>query len=243
MVHLYSIQFRLIFTTLSCCYISTIVAFSTNSRFELQGATTQNLHFKWRKNTNFSAIPPHSVLLSKLSPVEIGLRSEACRKKGWFGAVDRIKKILAPSLLASALALSALAVDANRNLSGQDWSNGNYEQQDFSGVVAIGTNFQKSNLQGCNFNKAILINADLSSADIRGASFKDTVLDGALLKDVNAVKTIFSASILDVGSLENADLTDSLWPSKLQIMICDMPTLKGTFPSGVDTRNSILCSF
>lgn len=140
------------------------------------------------------------------------------------------------------MTLSAFAIDAGRDISGQDWSNGNYEQQNFSGVIAAGTNFKNSNLQGCNFNEAILKNADLSGADIRGASFKDSVFDGTILKDVNAVKTIFSASILDVESLENADLTDSLWPSKLQIMICDMPNLKGTSSGGVNTRDSILCS-
>lgn len=181
------------------------------------------------------------MLLSKVSPGDIDCNHD-WRNNDWFVPTNGIKKILVSSFVAFILSTSVSAADTNGIISGQDWSNGNYEQQNFSGVVAVGTNFQKSNLQGCNFDKAILINADLTGADIRGASFKDTVLDGTLMKDVNAVKTIFSASILDVGTLENADLTDSLWPSKLQIMICDMSTLKGTSSGGVDTRDSILCS-
>jgi uncharacterized protein YjbI with pentapeptide repeats len=232
-------QFLFILTTLSCYCINSN-AFSMIPRSELNAATAKKLHFNRINDANFSAKPYYSVLFSKISPAENGSHAETYMKKDVLLALDGMKKILAPALIAFIVALSASAVD--RNISGQDWSNGNYEQQDFSGVTAVGTNFKESNLQGCNFNKAILVNADLSGADIRGASFKDSLLDGTLLKDVNAVKTIFSASILDVGSLENADLTDSLWPSKLQIMICDMPTLKGTSSSGVDTRDSILCS-
>jgi uncharacterized protein YjbI with pentapeptide repeats len=138
--------------------------------------------------------------------------------------------------------LEASAVDfIGPDISQQNLSNGNYEHRDFSGITAIGTDFQKSNLQGCNFNKANLMDANLSGADISGATFQGSILDGAILKDVNAIKTIFSESILDVGTFENADLTDSLWPSKLQIMICDMSELKGTSSNGINTRDSILC--
>jgi Pentapeptide repeats (8 copies) len=234
-------QFSLVFITLSFCCMDTN-AFSTNSRSTLYASTTHKLYLERNKNTYVTSEPSHSILPLKVPPIDVGRVSKAYKKKSWLGVIAGRTKILAPSLLAFTIALSVSAADANRNLSGQDWSNGNYEKQDFSGVIAAGTNFQKSNLQGCNFNSAILVNADLSGADISGASFKDTVLDGAILKNVNAVKTIFSASILDVGSLENADLTDSLWPSKLQIMICDMPTLIGTSSSGVGTRDSILCS-
>jgi uncharacterized protein YjbI with pentapeptide repeats len=141
------------------------------------------------------------------------------------------------------LPLMASAEDfTGRDISGQNLSNGNYVQQDFSGVKAAGTNFRNSNLQGCNFNKADLSNADLSGSDVRGASFQGSILDGALFKDVLAAKATFSASILDVKTLENADLTDSLWPSQLQIMICDMPELLGTASNGGVTRESILCN-
>jgi Pentapeptide repeats (8 copies) len=141
-----------------------------------------------------------------------------------------------------AFPLAASAEDfAGRDISGQNLSSGNYMQQDFSGAKAAGTNFRNSNLQGCNFNKADLSNADLSGADVRGASFQGSILDGTLFKDVLAAKATFSASILDVKTLENADLTDTLWPSQLQIMICDIPELHGTSSNGVVTRESILC--
>lgn len=241
-MHRSFIKFQFVVVALSIFCIK-IDAFAVYSRSELHGATTQKMHHDCIDSRNISYVPTTLKLLLKISPLDSkDCRNEASRTIDLFRAVEGMKKILVPSILAFIITFSASAVDTSRDISGQDLSNGNYEQQDFSGVVAVGTNFQKSNLQGCNFNKAILINADLSGADVHGASFKDAVLDGTLMKDVNAVKTIFSASILDVGSLENADLTDSMWPSKLQIMICDMPTLKGTSPSGVDTRDSILCS-
>ena len=235
-----SLVFRFLLTTLSFFYIKTD-AFTIHSRSELYVATAEPFYREISKNFIATTRPSQSMLLSKVSPGDIDCNHD-WRNNDWFVPTNGIKKILVSSFVAFILSTSVSAADTNRIISGQDWSNGNYEQQNFSGVVAVGTNFQKSNLQGCNFDKAILINADLTGADIRGASFKDTVLDGTLMKDVNAVKTIFSASILDVGTLENADLTDSLWPSKLQIMICDMSTLKGTSSGGVDTRDSILCS-
>lgn len=149
-------------------------------------------------------------------------------------------------LIASFILVSPLLASAGdftgRDISGQNLSNGNYMQQDFSGIKAVGTNFRNSNLQGCNFNKADLSSADLSGSDVRGASFQGSILDGALFKDVMAAKATFSASILDIKSLENTDLTDSLWPSQLQIMICDMSELLGTSSNGVVTRDSILCN-
>lgn len=154
----------------------------------------------------------------------------------------------------AALALSALLVlaapalpagaagYANKDISGQDFSGGEYMQTDFSGVLAKNTSFRNCNLQGSTFSKANLIKADFSGSDLRGVSFQDSILDGTSFKDANAQKAQFSPSILDVGSLENADLTGSIWPSKLQIMICDMDELKGTNPvTGVDSRRSILC--
>ena len=146
------------------------------------------------------------------------------------------------SFLMIAPIVASAEVFAGRDIAGQNLSNGNYVQQDFQGVKAVGTNFRNSNLQGCNFNKADLSNADLTGSDVRGASFQGSILDGAAFKDVLAAKATFSASILDIQTLENADLTDTLWPSQLQIMICDMPELKGTSSNGVVTRESILCN-
>ena len=237
-----------IFTTLSCR--RSVVAFTlpVHSRSKCYSETAQLSSFSlFRSAYSASASPlTHFRLTSNAPPTDktaVGRpKLYAHRTNGSFVSAGRSTMIFTSSIVAFMMTLSAFAIDANRDISGQDWSNSNYEQQDFSGVVAAGTNFQKSNLQGCNFNGAILTNADLTGADIRGASFKDSVLDGTILKDANAVKATFSASILDVESLENADLTDSLWPSKLQIMICDMPSLKGTSSNGVNTRDSILCS-
>lgn len=132
---------------------------------------------------------------------------------------------------------------AGQDISGRDFSAQDLSQKDFTAVLAKNTNFHNSNLQGATFVKANLVNADFSGADLRGATFVDAVLDGSSLKDARAERAVFSASILDIGNLENADLTDSLWPSKLRIMLCDMDELKGTNPvTGVETQESVLCT-
>lgn len=138
---------------------------------------------------------------------------------------------------------SSFAADyAGSDLSGQDLSGSNYAGKDFTSVNGKGTNFHNANLQGCIFSKSNLRNADFSGADIRGAHFEDAVLDGVSFKDANAERAFFSATILDVADMENIDLSESIWPSKLQIMLCDMPELKGTnVMTGVDSRRSILC--
>ena len=46
---------------------------------------------------------------------------------------------------------------ANLDITGQNFSNGNYKGKDFTQVIAKGTNFQNSNLQGCRFYKAFLV--------------------------------------------------------------------------------------
>jgi uncharacterized protein YjbI with pentapeptide repeats len=162
------------------------------------------------------------------------------------------KKSVATSLLGLSLIMStasaisppaAFAADyAKMDITGQDFSNGNYEGKDFTGATAKGTNFHNSNLQKARFSKANLVNADFSGADVRGASFIDAEMDGTSLKNANAEESTFSASILDIGNLENADMTHTIWPSKLAIMICDRTDLKGTNPdTGVVTGESILC--
>ena len=231
-----------VLTTLSLWSKNNAVAFTAYSNSKVCRMTSQASCLHPYEITNIATGITHSRLASQQSPVDNSTLYTR-RRRRWPVTTERMSKTFVSSVAALLIAFSASATDTSRDISGQDWSNGNYEQKDFSGIVAVGTNFQTSNLQGCNFDKAILINADLSGADIRGASFKDAVLDGTSLKGVNAAKAIFSASILDVGSLENSDLTDSLWPSKLQIMMCDMPTLKGTSSAGVDTRDSILCSY
>lgn len=138
----------------------------------------------------------------------------------------------------------AFAADlAGRDISGQDLSAQDLSQQDFTSIVAKNTNFHNSNLQGAVFRKANLLNADFSGANLRGANFVDAVLDGSSFKDVTAERAVFSASILDIANLENADLTDSIWPSKLRIMLCDMDELNGKNPvTGVETQNSVMCT-
>ena len=139
----------------------------------------------------------------------------------------------------------AFAADfAGKDLSGRDFSGADLAGKDFTAVVAKGTKFHNSNLQGCTFTKSDLRNADFSGADLRGAHFEGTTLDGSSFKDANAQRAVFSPTILDIADLENVDLTDSIWPSKLQIMICDMDELKGTNEAtGNDSRRSILCPY
>jgi uncharacterized protein YjbI with pentapeptide repeats len=163
------------------------------------------------------------------------------------------KKSVASSLLGFSLIMSSASAVcpppafaasdyAKVDITGQDFSNGNYEGIDFTGAIAKGTNFQKSNLQKCRFSKANLDNADFTGADVRGVSFEDSSMDGTSLKNANAQGAYFSPSILDAGDLENVDMTNSVWPSKLLVMICDRTDLKGTNPdTGVVARDSILC--
>lgn len=152
---------------------------------------------------------------------------------------------VATSLLLGTLLFGALpAIAAPKDISGMDFSGQDLTQQrDFSSVVARKTNFRNANLEGVSFDKAILTDADFTGANVRSASFVDATLDGASFKDALAEKATFSATILDVGNFENVDLTDSMWPSKLRIMICDMPEIKGANPTtGADSRDSLMCT-
>ena len=58
----------------------------------------------------------------------------------------------------AAYAVSGGGLDyANLDITGQDFSKGNYKGKDFTQVIAKGTNFAFSNLQGCRFYKAFLV--------------------------------------------------------------------------------------
>ena len=46
---------------------------------------------------------------------------------------------------------------ANIDITGQDFSKGNYKGKDFTQVIAKNTQFMGSNLQGCRFYKAYLV--------------------------------------------------------------------------------------
>jgi uncharacterized protein YjbI with pentapeptide repeats len=227
-----------LFTLSFTRFVNCTFAWQTNFKtFANLNPTEYNFH---GANSLKTAI--HSVRSTNRSKINMCRSNKPVTQGDTITVIDCTTKILVSTLIALIVSTSSVfAMDVSRDISGQNWSDNNYERQDFSGIIAVGTKFQNSNLQGCNFERANLMNADLSGADIRGASFQNAVLDGAKLKDVNAVQAIFSESILDVGSFENADLTDSLWPSKLQIMICDMPEFKGTSKSGVNTKDSILC--
>ena len=109
---------------------------------------------------------------------------------------------------------SSAADFSKKDISGQDFSGQDLAGKDFTSTIAKGTNFQKANLAGANFQKAMLEKADFTGADLQGAKFEDAALDFSIFKDVTAQKATFSSSILDVADFENADLTDSLWPSK-----------------------------
>ena len=109
----------------------------------------------------------------------------------------------------------AFAADfAGKDISGQDFSGQDLAGKDFTSVVAKATRFGGANLEGASFRKANLLQADFTGANLQNSKFEDAVLDGSIFKDVTAQKATFSASILDIKDLENADLTDSLWPSK-----------------------------
>ncbi len=178
----------------------------------------------------------------------------------WRGSTKRAEVAVSCAILTAALLLgpsTVLAADfSNQDLSGRDLSG-----KDFTGVIAKNTNFQKCNLENSQFVRANLVNADFSGANVQKASFEGSLLDGASFKDAKAQKAVFSETILDVGNFENVDLSDSLWPSKLdkqtrscfsfisfnstgklRIMICDIKELKGVNPeTGADSRGSIFC--
>eukprot|EP00522_Entomoneis_paludosa_P001599 CAMPEP_0172472656 /NCGR_PEP_ID=MMETSP1065-20121228/68453_1 /TAXON_ID=265537 /ORGANISM="Amphiprora paludosa, Strain CCMP125" /LENGTH=189 /DNA_ID=CAMNT_0013230807 /DNA_START=114 /DNA_END=683 /DNA_ORIENTATION=+ len=137
----------------------------------------------------------------------------------------------------------ALAQDfAQKDISGQDFSGQDLSHQDFTGVIAKQTNFHNCNLQGAIFTQGILTNADFSGANVEQVNFVDATLDGTNFKDALAERAVFSGTILDIGSLENADLTRTIWPSKYRIMICDMDTVKGVNEkTGANTYESLMC--
>jgi uncharacterized protein YjbI with pentapeptide repeats len=110
---------------------------------------------------------------------------------------------------------AAVAADfAGKDLSGQDFSGQTLAGKDFSKVTASKVNFREANLQGANFKGANLIKADFSGAQLDDVKFDDALLDGTIMKDAIARRTSFTGSILDIADLENADLTNSVWPSK-----------------------------
>lgn len=163
----------------------------------------------------------------------------------WKQSVETFQKTGAALALMAVLIGPSPAFAAAKvlDISGQDFSGQDLSKRDFTAAIAKGANFHNCNLQGSVFSKANLVNADFSGADLRGASFSDATLDGAIMKNAQAQEAIFTASILDVGDMENIDLTKSLWPSKLRIMICDMDELKGKNPvTEVDSKDSIQCT-
>lgn len=162
----------------------------------------------------------------------------------WKQSVETLQKTgaamaLITVLLAPTPAFAAKVLD----ISGQDFSGQDLSKRDFTAAIAKGTDFHNCNLQGSVFSKANLVNADFSGADLRGVSFADAILDGAIMKNAQAQEATFTSSILDIGDMENIDLTNSLWPSKYRIMICDMDELKGKNPvTEVDSKDSIRCT-
>jgi uncharacterized protein YjbI with pentapeptide repeats len=184
---------------------------------------------------------------SAFTPLQRNHQQPECLQttKWWSTSVEAVQQtgvglaMMAVLLLNADAALAAKAKD----ISGQDFSGQDLGGKDFTGVIAKGTNFHNANLQGSVFSSASLEKADFSGADLRGATFVDAALDGASFKNAQAQKAIFSRSILDAGDLENIDLTQSLWPSTLRVMICDMDELKGKNPvTGADSRDSIKCT-
>ena len=76
-------------------------------------------------------------------------------KTVFLGAALAAVLMLAPQVT---LAVSGGGLDyANIDITGQNFSNGNYKGKDFTQVIAKGTNFANSNLQGCRFYKAYLV--------------------------------------------------------------------------------------
>mmetsp|Transcript_32834 Transcript_32834/g.49527 ORF Transcript_32834/g.49527 Transcript_32834/m.49527 type:complete len:215 (+) Transcript_32834:128-772(+) len=178
--------------------------------------------------------------------VPMAIASSNTNSNGWQQSVETIQKTGAAIALMTLLTLAPTTpawAAKTLDIAGQDFSGQDYSNRDFTKANAKGANFHNANLQGSIFAGANLVNADFSGADLRGADFADATLDGAIMKDAQAQEAVFSASILDVADMENIDLTKSLWPSKLRIMICDMDELKGKNPvTGVDSKDSIQCT-
>jgi len=169
-------------------------------------------------------------------------------RRAWLqqqGSTAALSLLLASSTPQSA---NAAGKDASKkgsglNVSNQDLSGQDLSKKDFRSAIAQGTNFTDANLQGAQFQGADLVGATFVGADIRGANFDKAVLDKTIFRDANAAGSTFGPTLLDAGDLENVDLTNSVWPSKYRIMICEMPELKGTNPTtGVYTRDSVFCN-
>ena len=112
------------------------------------------------------------------------------------------------------------ATFAKKDISARDFSNVDLTNADFTSAIAKGTSFKGANLAGANFQKANLEKADFTGANLQGAHFENAVLDLSIFKGVTAQKATFSPSILDVADFENADLTDTMWPSTLPLVVC-----------------------
>lgn len=148
------------------------------------------------------------------------------------------------SPLAPAQAAASTINAVPKDISGQDWSGRDLTGWDFTNVKAVGTKFDRSKLEGAKFTKADLSNASFVAANVQAATFTDAKLDGASLDKALAQRAIFSGTILDLGSAVGVDLTDSLWPSKYRIMICDMDdVISGVNPeTGIESKESLMCT-
>ena len=99
-----------------------------------------------------------------------------------------------------------------QNLSGNDFSNSNLENEIFFGSDLTNANFENSVLSGSDFSLANLKNANFKNAVVDGIKLRQTILDqtdftNVDLRQVNLTNVDLTNTILKNSNLSNKDLT------------------------------------
>jgi uncharacterized protein YjbI with pentapeptide repeats len=99
-----------------------------------------------------------------------------------------------------------MAVLANRDMSGLDFSGRNLFLANMSRADLHGANLRGTDLQSCN-----LSGANMREVDAEGASFEKAVLTRACLRRANLRRADFSKASLSGANLSEAYIKDAIW--------------------------------
>jgi uncharacterized protein YjbI with pentapeptide repeats len=145
--------------------------------------------------------------------------------------------------LQAACAVSGGGKDyATKDLKGQSFVGVDARGKDFTQVDAKGVQFNDAKLQGARFYRAFLESASFDGADLSGASLEDAGLSKATFKNAILANSYLGSGFELVSTIEGADFTDALMPTKVSSLLCLRQDISTANPkTGVITSESLLC--